>query len=108
MPLVCLNCHESTARQVNFFQISRKYKDTPYKREIKQPTNGIHLHQWDECHGLQLEDGIYCQGCQNIINEEFLTPDEKVCSKISAWRLGPLRITLFRMSSMGSKRWEPN
>jgi DEAD/DEAH box helicase domain-containing protein len=108
MPLVCLNCHESTARQVNFFQISRKYKDTPFKREIKQPTNGIHLHQWDECQGLQLEDGIYCQVCKTFINEEFLTSDEKVMFKdirMETWSFKdyPIQDVIDGIKNVGAK-----
>jgi DEAD/DEAH box helicase domain-containing protein len=74
---MCQNCHLSNKKQIYFFQISRKYKGTPYQREIKQPTNGIHLYSWEECYHENYLDGVYCKECNSHINEQFLTSDEK-------------------------------
>jgi DEAD/DEAH box helicase domain-containing protein len=81
MPLVCLNCHTTTNKQVNFFQISRKLKGIPFKREIKQPTNGIHVTFWEKDDITSLADGVYCQTCNSEINKDFLSSDERALFK---------------------------
>jgi len=77
MPLVCQDCLTTKKKQFYFFQISKKFKGNSYKREIRQPSNGIHVDNWIEAIHLNLEDGVYCQNCELMINEMFLTPEEK-------------------------------
>jgi DEAD/DEAH box helicase domain-containing protein len=107
LPLVCLNCNQ-TSKQVNFFQISRKYKGEPYIREIKQPSNGIHVKTWLESAGDVLSDGVYCQDCNSPINEEFLSTEEKVLFKdirMETWsfRDYPIQEVINNITSIGDK-----
>lgn len=108
MPLVCLNCHSINSKQVNFFQISRKYQGVPYKREIKQPTNGIHLNSWLKLGSEQYVDGVYCQGCSSEVQEEFLTSDEKALFKdnrMETWSFQdyPIQKIISNITSVGDK-----
>jgi DEAD/DEAH box helicase domain-containing protein len=78
MPLVCLNCQYSNKKVTYFYQISRKYKGIPFKREIRQPSNGIHFDHWVELFNINKADGVYCKDCDSLIIEEFITYDEKI------------------------------
>lgn len=95
-------------KQINFFQISRKYKCMPSKREIKQPTNGIHLRSWKELEGEQFKDGIYCQECDALIQNEFLTYEEKELIKdnrLETWsfRDHPIQEVINSLKDVGEK-----
>jgi DEAD/DEAH box helicase domain-containing protein len=108
MPLVCLHCHSTNSKQVNFFQISNKFKGIPYIREIKQPTNGIHVNSWQENNEEPFEDGIYCHECKNLINKEFLSPDERALFKdnrMETWsfRDYPIQEVINHIKDVGTK-----
>ncbi|MGN7177577.1 DEAD/DEAH box helicase [Cytobacillus sp. SAFR-174] len=78
MPLVCINCHTAKQKQLYFYQISRKYKGIPYRRLIKQPSNGLHVESWikDNDNLDNTPDGVYCDNCHKSLNEQYLTFDE--------------------------------
>ncbi len=83
MPLVCQDCHASNGKQIIFFQISRKFKNLPFSREIRQSTNGIHLNDWVEFSKESLDDGIYCSECHSIVNDIFFSQEERTIFKDS-------------------------
>jgi DEAD/DEAH box helicase domain-containing protein len=76
MPLICPVCIKTKKNIGSFYQISREYRNIPFRREIRQATNGIHPYDWSEAFGSSF-DGIYCSECQSAILKDYMKPPEK-------------------------------
>lgn len=77
MPLICQECLKNNKPQLKFFQVSTQLRGEIFKREIKQPTNGLRLAGWERDLDESLTDGIYCSTCKSLVNEMLISKDER-------------------------------
>lgn len=77
MPLICQDCYANRKAQLNFYQISTQLRGEPYKRDIKQPQNGLRVREWEKNTESACTDGIYCSTCDSPVNEMLVSKDER-------------------------------
>ncbi len=75
MPLICPSCQTSDKSTTYFYQISRQFKATSFRRKVVQATNGIHKKEWINKYESQA-DGLYCSECTNHVIYDLLSKDE--------------------------------
>ncbi|MFE1245117.1 DEAD/DEAH box helicase [Fictibacillus sp. NPDC058756] len=76
MPLICPVCIVSNKPTTYFYQISRQFKATSYRRKIVQATNGLHKKEWVHELNESQADGLYCTECNNHVIPDLLSRDE--------------------------------
>ncbi|MFC0189458.1 DEAD/DEAH box helicase [Fictibacillus aquaticus] len=108
MPLICQKCLDSGNKGRDFYQISRRFKNIPFKRNILQATNGIHKKDWVKSNKIDLKpDGIYCGQCNISILENLMNKEEIKLLKdyrIESWNPSefPLEIVLQKLKIAGN------